>query len=205
MTKLFLFDVDSTLINEEVIELIAARAGVQNKVKDITDRAMAGELDFQSSLKERVSLLKGLPESVIEEVREEITLTNGASELISELQSQGPTVAVVAGGFTKVIAPLMASLKIENYLANTLGVEEGTLTGQVVGEIIDRQAKATYLVKLKDLLNPIQTIAIGDGANDIDMLIAADIGIAFCAKDALNDVADVVIKKRDLREISNYS
>ena len=204
MTKLFLFDVDSTLINEEVIELIAAHAGVQDKVKDITDRAMAGELDFQSSLKERVSLLKGLPESVIDEVREEITLTNGASELISELQSQGHTVAVVSGGFTKVIAPLMATLKIENFLANTLGVEEGTLTGQVVGEIIDRQAKATYLVKLKDLLNPIQTIAIGDGANDIDMLKAADIGIAFCAKDALKDVADVVIKKRDLREISNY-
>ena len=112
MNRLFLFDVDSTLINQEVIELIAAHAGVQEKVKEITERAMAGELDFQASLKERVTLLKGLPESVIEEVSGDISLTTGAAELIAELQEQGDTVAVVSGGFTKVIAPLMENLKI---------------------------------------------------------------------------------------------
>lgn len=204
MKRLFLFDVDSTLINQEVIELIAAHAGVQDKVKDITDRAMAGDLDFQASLRERVALLKDLPESVIEAVRSDISLTTGAVELIAELQGQGDTVAVVSGGFTKVIAPLMDTLNVANYRANTLGVENGKLTGKVEGAIVDRHAKAAYLAKLKLELKPSQTIAIGDGANDIDMVIAADIGIAFCAKDALNDVADVVIKKRDLREVLNY-
>ena len=204
MKRLFLFDVDSTLINQEVIQLIAVHAGVQEKVREITERAMAGELDFQASLKERVSLLKGLPESVIEAVRSDISLTTGATELIAELQEQGDTVAVVSGGFTKVIAPLMENLKIEHYRANTLGIEGGRLTGKVVGAIVDRRAKASYLAELKLTLTPSQTIAIGDGANDIEMVVAADIGIAFCAKDALNDVADVVIKKRDLREILNY-
>lgn len=204
MKRLFLFDVDSTLINEEVIELIAARAGIQEKVKEITERAMAGEIDFQDSLTERVALLKDLPESVVEEVQSNITLTTGASELITELQNQGDTVAVVSGGFTKVIAPLMRSLGILHFRANTLGVLNGKLTGQVEGAIIDRQAKAHYLSELKRELNPVKTVAIGDGANDIDMVIAADIGISFCGKEALNNVADVVIRKRDLREVLNY-
>lgn len=204
MSRLFLFDVDSTLINQEVIELIAAHAGVEGRVKEITERAMAGELDFQASLKERVALLANLPESVIEDVRSDITLTTGAAELISNLQSQGDIVAVVSGGFTKVITPLMKTLNIQLFRANELEVFEGRLTGKVEGAIVDRQAKAAYLAELKLKLKPSQTIAIGDGANDIDMVEAADIGIAFCAKDALNDVADIVIKKRDLREILNY-
>lgn len=204
MSRLFLFDVDSTLINQEVIELIAAHAGVEGRVKEITERAMAGELDFQASLKERVALLANLPESVIEDVRSDITLTTGAAELISNLQSQGDIVAVVSGGFTKVITPLMKTLNIQLFRANELEVFEGRLTGKVEGAIVDRQAKAEYLTELKLKLKPSQTIAIGDGANDIDMVEAADIGIAFCAKDALNDVADIVIKKRDLREILNY-
>ena len=204
MNNLFLFDVDSTLINQEVIELIAAHAGVQDKVKEITDRAMAGEIDFEQSLKERVSLLAGLNSSILVEVKNEVTLTDGASELISTLKAQGDQVAVVSGGFVEVISDLMKKLHIEDYKANTLEIADGTLTGKVTGAIVDRKAKADYLFELKSKYSPKKTFAIGDGANDIDMLNAADVGIAFCAKPALNEIANVVILKRDLREVLNY-
>jgi phosphoserine phosphatase len=204
MNNLFLFDVDSTLINQEVIELIAAHANVQQKVKEITDRAMAGEIDFEQSLKERVSLLSGLESSILNSVKSEVTLTDGASELISTLHAKGDQVAVVSGGFVEVISDLMKKLHIEDYKANTLEIADGSLTGKVTGAIVDRKAKADYLFELKNKYSPKKTFAIGDGANDIDMLNAADVGIAFCAKPALNEIADVVILKRDLREVLNY-
>lgn len=204
MNRLLLFDVDSTLINEEVIELIAAHAGVEREVKEITDRAMAGEIDFEESLRKRVALLKGLPVSVLADVQAKVTLTNGASELVANLFKDQDKVAVVSGGFIEVITPLMQNLGIQHFKANKLEVEDGFLTGKVEGEVIDRLAKARFLNQLKAKLSPTLTIAIGDGANDIDMIEAADVGIAFCAKEALNKVADIVISKRDLREVLEY-
>lgn len=204
MNQLILFDVDSTLIDQEVIELIAAHAGVEAKVKEITDRAMAGEIDFAQSLTARVALLKGLPISVLQDVQEEISLTKGAAELINTLQSQGDVVAVVSGGFLEVMAPLMNSLKIEKFLANQLEISDNKLTGQVLGKIVSRETKAEYLQKLKTELKPTRTIAVGDGANDIEMIKSADIGIAFCAKPALIAEADYSIEVRDLREVLKF-
>jgi len=190
--KLILMDVDSTLIAQEVIELLGAKAGVQTQVKEITDRAMAGEIDFEASLRERVALLKGLPESVIEEVRQEISLTPGAKTLVSTLQKLGHTVAVVSGGFINVIEPLLASLNIALYRANTLEIVDGLLTGQVQGPVIDRAAKATALKDFakQEGVELEQTVAIGDGANDLDMIALAGLGIAFNAKPAVRAAAD---------------
>ena len=204
MNRLFLFDVDSTLINEEVIDLIGAKAGLSNEISAITEQAMLGKLDFNAALTKRVELLAGLPVEVLDEVRSDITFTNGATELVAELQAAGDQVAVVSGGFMEVIAPIMKLLSIEFFKANSLEIQNNKLTGRVIGEIINRSAKAEFLKNLKEKFNPEQTIAVGDGANDIDMIKAADIGIAFCAKPALKEVADVVIDQRDLREISNY-
>ena len=199
--KLFLFDVDSTLINEEVIELIAAHAGVDKEVAQITERAMAGELDFAASLRERVTLLSGISSVALSDVSEKVTLTNGAVELIAAIHEAGDVAAVVSGGFLEVITPIMQQLGIKDYLANRLEIENGLLTGKVTGKIIDREAKAAFLSELRAKYRPTQTIAVGDGANDIEMIKAADIGIAFCAKPALQAVADVVITNRDLREV----
>ena len=206
MKKLILFDVDSTLINEEVIDLIAAHANVQREVSAITERAMAGELNFEESLRARVSLLAGLPVSVLENVAEEITLTNGAPELIAQLQADGHIVSVVSGGFTDVIAPLMQKLNINQYKANQLEVIDKKLTGRVSGEIVGRATKAEFLREIanNEKIDLTQTIAIGDGANDLDMISAAGIGIAFCAKQVLQDAADVSINKRDLRLVLKY-
>ena len=143
--KLILMDVDSTLIQQEVIELLAAKAGVEVQVREITEAAMRGELDFAQSLQARVLLLKGLPESVIAQVRQEISLTPGARTLVRTLQRLGHTVAVVTGGFIEVIEPLLKDLGIEHYRANSLEVTEGLLTGKTTGPIIDRQAKAVAL------------------------------------------------------------
>jgi len=204
MSRLFLFDVDSTLINEEVIDLIGAKANLSSEISAITERAMLGQIDFNMALTKRVELLSGLAVEILAEVRSEITLTNGAAELISELRNSGDEVAVISGGFVEVIAPLMKTLNIDYFKANSLEIHNEKLTGRVTGEIVNRMVKANYLNELKEQLNPKLTIAIGDGANDIDMVKAADIGIAFCAKPALKEVADVVIDKRDLREILNY-
>ena len=190
--KLVLMDVDSTLIAQEVIELLGAKAGVQPQVKEITDRAMAGEIDFEESLRQRVALLKGLPESVISEVRNEISLTPGAKTLVSTLQKLGHTVAVVSGGFINVIEPLLQSLHIGHYRANTLAIKDGLLTGELHGPIIDRAAKATALRDFARIENVEleQTVAIGDGANDLDMIALAGLGIAFNAKPAVRAAAD---------------
>jgi phosphoserine phosphatase len=190
--KLVLMDVDSTLIAQEVIELLGAKAGVQTQVKEITDRAMAGEIDFEASLRERVALLKGLPESVISEVRDEISLTPGAKTLVSTLQKLGHTVAVVSGGFINVIEPRLTSLGIQHYRANSLEISNGLLTGQLRGPVIDRAAKATALRDFAKLehVELEQTVAIGDGANDLDMIALAGLGIAFNAKPAVRAAAD---------------
>ncbi len=190
--KLVVLDVDSTLIQQEVIELLAAHAGVESQVREITDQAMRGELDFSESLRARVSLLKGLPESVIVDVRSQILLTPGARTLVETLKKLGHSVAVVSGGFTEVIEPILQDLGINHYRANTLGISNGTLTGLVEGPIIDRAAKAQALRDFAELesVNLEQTIAIGDGANDLDMIAIAGMGIAFNAKPAVKAAAD---------------
>ncbi len=190
--KLVQLDVDSTLITQEVIELLAAKAGVGNEVTNITQAAMRGELDFEDSLRARVALLKGLPESVIAEVQREITLTPGASVLIRTLQRLGHAVSVVSGGFIDVIAPLIAELGIVHFRANKLEIVDGALTGQMEGPIIDRAAKAQALREFAALESVTleQTVAIGDGANDLDMIALAGLGIAFNAKPAVKAAAD---------------
>ncbi len=190
--KLVQLDVDSTLITQEVIELLAAKAGAGKEVAAITESAMRGELDFEDSLRARVALLKGLPESVIAEVQSEITLTPGASVLVRTLQGLGHAVSVVSGGFIDVIAPLISELGIVHFRANKLEIIDGVLTGQVTGPIIDRAAKAKALREFAALesITIEQTVAIGDGANDLDMIAAAGLGIAFNAKPAVKAAAD---------------
>jgi phosphoserine phosphatase len=190
--RLILMDVDSTLIQQEIIELLAAKAGVGEAVKKITESAMRGEIDFAESLQARVALLAGLPESVIAQVRGEITLTIGARTLIRTLQRLGHTVAVVSGGFIEVIEPLLAELGISMYRANSLEVIDGKLTGRTQGPVIDRAAKALALREFAEVcgVEMEQTIAIGDGANDLDMIAAAGLGIAFNAKPVVSAVAD---------------
>ena len=185
-------DVDSTLIQQEVIELLGAKAGRADEIKAITDSAMKGELDFEASLRARVALLEGLPDSVIDEVRGEIELTPGARTLVSTLQKLGHSVAVVSGGFTAVIEPLLKELGITHYRANTLESVNGLLTGKVSGTVIDRSAKAEALRDFAEIegVSLDQTIAIGDGANDLDMIAAAGLGIAFNAKPAVRAAAD---------------
>ena len=190
--KLVVMDVDSTLIQQEVIELLASKVGVADQVVSITAAAMAGEIDFAQSLRARVALLAGAPESILAEVRNEIALTPGARTLVKTLQKLGHEVAVVSGGFTTVIEPLLAELGIVNYRANTLEIAGGKLTGKVIEPIIDRAGKAQALRDFAEKVGVSleQTIAIGDGANDLDMIAAAGLGIAFNAKPAVKAAAD---------------
>ena len=195
--KLVQLDVDSTLIQQEVIELLAAKAGVGSEVISITEQAMRGEIDFEQSLRARVALLKGLPVSAISEVQEQILLTPGAKTLVSTLHTLGHTVAVVSGGFIDVIAPLLKELDIKYFKANSLGIENGVLTGEVIGPVIDRAAKAAALREfaVAQSISMDQTIAIGDGANDLDMIAAAGLGIAFNAKPSVKAAADSSISQ----------
>lgn len=206
MPKLLLLDADSTLFNEEVIDLLAQKAGVGQEVAEITERAMQGVLDFQSALKQRVRLLKDLPESVLSEVSGETSMTKGARELIAAAHIKGFVVSVVSGGFHEVISPIMQELGIANFRANTLEIVDGRLTGYVLGEIVDQDAKTKWLLDLSEKFRiAVQdTIAIGDGANDIGMVKTAQIGIAFCAKPALKKIADVIIDERDLELVVPY-
>ncbi len=193
--KLVQLDVDSTLITQEVIELLASKAGVAQEVKTITESAMRGELDFEQSLRARVLLLKGLPESVISQVQSEIVLTPGARTLIRTLHRLGHSVSVVSGGFIDVITPLIKELGINYYRANKLEIVNGFLTGEIEGPVIDRAAKALALREFADLesVTMAQTVAIGDGANDLDMIAAAGLGIAFNAKPAVKAAADSTV------------
>lgn len=189
---LVVMDVDSTFIQDEVIDLLADEAGVLDQVADITERAMAGELDFEQSLRARVALLAGLPADALDRVRERVTLTPGARTLCRTLLRLGYRIALVSGGFVEVIAPLAAELGVTDVRANSLEVVDGRLTGHVLGDVVDRLGKRTALEAFARQYGIPQrrTIAIGDGANDIDMLEAAGLGVAFNAKAAARDAAD---------------
>ena len=193
--RLVVMDVDSTLIQDEVIELLAAHAGRAEEVAAVTAAAMRGELDFAESLRGRVAALAGLPVSVFDEVRARVRLTPGARTLVRTLRRLGFTVALVSGGFVEVVAPLAAELGIDNVRANRLEVRDGVLTGRVEGEIVDRAGKARALRELAahEGLPLTHTVAVGDGANDIDMLQAAGLGIAFNAKPTVRDQADTSV------------
>ncbi|NLE82476.1 MAG: phosphoserine phosphatase SerB [Rhodococcus sp.] len=193
--RLIVFDVDSTLVQGEVIEMLAAKAGVEDEVRAVTEAAMRGEIDFTESLHQRVATLAGLDESVIEEVAENLELTPGARTTIRTLRRLGFHCGVVSGGFRQVIEGLAHELELDFVQANTLEIVDGKLTGRVVGDIVDRPAKATALRKFADQVGvPMeQTVAVGDGANDIDMLTAAGLGIAFNAKPALREIADTAL------------
>ena len=190
--KLVVMDVDSTLIQEEVIELLGKKAGKGAEITAITESAMRGELDFEASLRARVKLLTGLPESVLTDVQKEITLTPGARTLVRTMHKLGHHVALVSGGFESVIAPIVADLGIKHMRANNLEVVDGKLTGNLTGPIIDRAGKAQALRDFaqEHSIALEQTIAIGDGANDLDMISVAGLGIAFNAKPAVKAAAD---------------
>ncbi|MGE5695743.1 MAG: phosphoserine phosphatase SerB [Candidatus Sericytochromatia bacterium] len=190
--RLIVFDVDSTLIQQEVIEMLADRVGARDAVAAITDAAMRGELDFAESLRQRVATLKGLPVSVLDEVADELELTPGARTTLRTLRRLGFRCGVVSGGFRQVIDPLAHELMLDFVAANELEIVDGVLTGRLVGPIIDRPGKAKALRDFAQQAGvPMeQTVAVGDGANDIDMLAAAGLGVAFNAKPALREVAD---------------
>ena len=203
--RLVQLDVDSTFIQQEAIELLAAKAGVLEEVSRITAAAMRGELDFAQSLVARVALLQGLSEDSFVQVQQEITVTDGAAELVTLLHQKGHCVSLVSGGFTNILQPMVDEMKIDFYRANTLEVVEGKLTGKVLGEIIDRAAKADALREFAtacgvDLSN---TVAIGDGANDLDMMDIAGISIAFNAKPIVEAAADYAIKEPSLRSVAS--
>ena len=190
--RLIVFDVDSTLVQGEVIEMLAAHAGAQGKVAAITEAAMRGELDFAQSLQQRVATLTGLPATVVDEVAGQLELMPGARTTLRTLRRLGFRCGAVSGGFRRIIEPLAEELMLDYVAANELEIVDGTLTGRVVGPIIDRAGKAKALREFAEQAGvPMeQTVAVGDGANDIDMLAAAGLGVAFNAKPALREVAD---------------
>ena len=193
--RLVVMDVDSTLIQGEVIEMLAEHAGVADEVARVTEAAMRGELDFAASLHARVALLEGLPESVFEDVRRAVVLTPGARTLVRTLKRLDHRVAVVSGGFTQIVEPLAQELDIDYAAANTLEVVDGRLTGRIQGPVIDRAGKAEALERFAaDCQVPLeQTVAIGDGANDLDMLARAGLGVAFNAKPVVRAAADTAV------------
>ena len=200
---LCVMDVDGTLILEEVIDLLGREVGREEEISLITSRAMQGELDFESSLRKRVSLLEGLPVSVFDKVFKSIHLTSNAQEFISILQKNGILVGLVSGGFTPIVERLAKSLDIAYFSANQLEVKDGFLTGKLVGQIINPEVKKATLEKWREelKLSKERTIAIGDGANDLLMLKSAELGIAFCAKEVLKKEIPNHVDKRDFLEV----
>lgn len=193
--RLVVMDVDSTLIQDEVIELLARHAGREAEVTAVTEAAMRGELDFAGSLHRRVEALAGLPVSVIEEVREAVRLTPGARTLVRTLKRLGFTVAVVSGGFIEIVEPLARELGIDHVHANRLEIVDGHLTGRVNGPVVDRAEKAAALRRFAEAegLPLSRTVAVGDGANDLDMLAIAGLGVAFNAKPTVQEQAHTTV------------
>jgi phosphoserine phosphatase len=201
--RIVILDMDSTLIEQEVINLLGAAAGQSIAIEAITHKAMAGDLDFKAALIERVALLKGMDQSILNQVRDQITLTKGAKKLIDELHQQGHKVGVVSGGFIEVIEPILNSLSIDFYRANKLKISDGLLTGEIEGPLIDSHAKRIALEQFanQEKVPLEQTVAIGDGANDLEMIKAAGLGIAFNAKPKVAAAADTTISNQDLSTV----
>ena len=203
---LVLFDLDSTLIEEETIDELAKLAGVEEDVKRITKDAMNGKIDFEESLRKRVALLKGLPIDSVKGLIPKLRLTKGAKETIEELKNRGYVVGVVSGGFTIVTEKIKKDLNLDYAYSNELVVKDGKLTGEVRGRVMSSTAKGDILEEIakRENIDLKDTVVVGDGANDISMFKRAGFGIAFCAKEILKKNADVSIERRDLREILKY-
>ncbi|MDB4971879.1 MAG: serB [Myxococcaceae bacterium] len=201
--RLIVMDMDSTLIQQEVIDELAVTLNVQDRVSAITARAMNGELDFDQSLRERVRLLKGTPVSALTDVLSRIELTPGAAELVRVLKRLGYRTAVISGGFIEVVEPIQRQLGLDYAFANTLEVKDGLLTGEVLGTIVNRQRKAELLEQIArtERIELDQVIAVGDGANDLDMLERAGLGIAFNAKRTVQELAAAAINQTSLLSI----
>ena len=200
---LCVMDVDGTLILEEVIDLLGREAGREEEISQITSRAMRGELDFESSLRKRVSLLEGLPVSVFDKVFNSIHLSPNAQEFVSILQKHGILVGLVSGGFTPIVDRLAKSHGISYFSTNQLEVKDGLLTGKLIGQIISPEVKKETMEKWREKLKlpKERTVAIGDGANDLLMLKSAGLGIAFCAKEVLKKEIPIHVDKRDFLEV----
>ena len=204
--KLAVFDFDSTLMDGETLEFFAREIGIEEKVKSITDRAMRGELDFFESLTERVSFLKGLPVSKIDEICKQLPLMNGAEEIVKGLKDKGYKVVCFSGGFKNATVPFCDKLGIDADFSNILHSKDGILTGQVGGEMMFNDSKGQILKRIQKLLDisETDTIAIGDGANDLSMFKYAGKKVAFCAKPILKENANIIIDEKDPREILKY-
>jgi len=201
--RIVILDMDSTLIGQEVIDLLANHSGKSEAVSELTRKAMNGEIDFKSALVERVAQLKGLPENILEVVRKEITFTKGAKVLIAELHKQGHKVGVVSGGFINVIEPLLKELNVDFFRANKLETANGQLTGKLEGPVIDAAAKREALEEFakQENVSLDQTVAIGDGANDLEMIKTAGLGIAFNAKPKVAASANTTLNTADLSAV----
>jgi phosphoserine phosphatase len=200
---LVVLDVDSTLIENEVIELLADEAGSLAEVATITSRAMNGELDFEASLRSRVATLRGLPASVFDVVAARVRVTRGVPAMIAGIHTAGGRVGVVSGGFHEIIDPIAETLGLDYRRANRLEIEDGTLTGGLVGPIIDAAAKASTLLEWADDFGvPLaQTVAVGDGANDLPMMAITGLAVGFDAKAPVRDEANVLMDVRDLSQL----
>ncbi|HLP22942.1 MAG TPA: phosphoserine phosphatase SerB [Microbacteriaceae bacterium] len=201
VSLLLVLDADSTLIQNEVIELLADEAGSRALVADITERAMRGDLDFSSSLAERVATLAGLDTAAAVRVRSRVVVTPGARELIAAVHACGGRVGVVSGGFHEVLDPIAEDLGIDVWRANRLEHNADRFTGRVLGDVVDASMKATTLAEWSSAFGSSRTVAIGDGANDLKMLASADLGVAFCAKPIVRAQADVAIDQPDLSTV----
>lgn len=204
--KLAVFDFDSTLMDGETLEFFAQELGIEEKVKAITDRAMRGEADFFESLTERVALLKGLPLAKVDEICQHLPLMNGAEEVIKGLKAKGYKVVCFSGGFRNATKFFAEKLGLDCEFANILHSKDGLLTGQVGGEMMFNDSKGHMLLRLQKLLgvNKDNTIAVGDGANDLSMFKYAGIRVAFCAKPIVKENADIIIEEKDLSKILDY-
>lgn len=204
--RLILFDVDSTLIKQEVIDLLADKSGHGREVQQITAKAMKGEIDFAQALSKRVSLLEGLPESVFDEVISQISFAEGFDELFSYLRKNGFLVGAVSGGFHNVLDKLFAQLQLDFLKANVLEVADGRLTGKITSAPIDRMAKAQALREFASLHNIEleNTVAVGDGANDLDMIEIAGLGVSYMGKEILRQKADLHLEKAGLNALIQY-
>ena len=204
--RLVLFDLDSTLIEHEVIDLLGARASRGEEVSKITAQAMAGELNFDEALKARVALLKGLPESVFQDVLGDISFTPGAESLIDELRRSDYRIGVVSGGFLNVLDSLLKDFNLNFMRANSLEVVDGYLTGQTIGTVINRSGKAQALKDFAQMsgVQLSECVAVGDGSNDLDMIQLAGLGVSYRGKEILNQAADVVIEEPGLDQLLKY-